>query len=70
MNDYISFIPAIFELAGIYVISNKNRLGFIFNIVSNILWIAYSLITHSTYGLLLICSIALIINIKGFKKWT
>ena len=64
-----SFIPAIFELTGIYLLGKKHRSGFILNTVGGLCWILYSVYTKGTYGLILVCSVAAILNIKGFILW-
>jgi len=69
MNNLLSFIPAVFELFGLFLIGNKLKVGFLFNIAGGILWILYALYTKSAYGLILVCSIATILNIKGYDKW-
>lgn len=69
MIEILSITAAIFELLGAWLLSVKNRIGWLSFIVSGICWVSYSLITHSTYGLLIVCPIALFININGFRNW-
>lgn len=68
--EFLTFIPAIFELLAIYLLSKKNKFGFLFNIIGSILWVIYSIYTGNAFGLILVCSIAISININGFKKWS
>jgi len=51
------------------MIGNKKRLGFILNILGGISWISNSLITSSAFGLLIVCSAAIALNVKGFINW-
>ena len=67
--ELLTWIAAVFELTGIYLLGKHKRLGFILNIISGIIWISYSLISGSAYGLVMICSVAFILNIKGFINW-
>ena len=67
--EILGIIAAIFELIAVYLIGQKDKRGFLTGIVGNILWITYSLITHSTYGLILVCIAAFILNIRGYKIW-
>jgi hypothetical protein len=68
--EFISFFAAAFELTGIFLLGKKNKLGWLICIGGGISWICYSLLTHSAFGLLVVCSAALFINIKGYKNWT
>lgn len=67
--ELISILASIFELSGLYLLSKKNRIGFVLNIIAGLSWISYSLISHNAIGLLLVCSVALIINFNGFTNW-
>lgn len=65
----MDWIAAIFELSGLYIVGNKNKFGFILNILCGICWLIYVFTTRSTYGLLLVVIPALVINIRNFIKW-
>tara|TARA_Y100000310_G_C20314501_1_gene637781 strand:- start:30 stop:248 length:219 start_codon:yes stop_codon:yes gene_type:complete len=67
--NWLTFIPAIFELLGVKLLGDKKKLGFISSAIGNVLWIIYVFISNSTYGLLLVCGIAIFLNIRGFIKW-
>jgi len=69
MINWLTFIPAIFELLGVKFLGDKKKLGFIASAIGNVLWIAYVFVSDSTYGLLLVCGIAIILNIRGYIKW-
>lgn len=68
MFDF-SFIPAITELIGIKYIGDRKIKGWIFGIITNVLWISYVFYSNTTYGLLLVCSVALVLNIRGWILW-
>ena len=65
----MDFIIALVELLGSWVVGNKNKLGFILLMISNISWILYVLINKQTYGLLLVVIPAFFINVRYFIKW-
>ena len=65
----MDFIIAAFELAGGWVVGNKNKIGFILLMVSNVGWVAWVLITGQTYGLLLVVIPAFVINVRNYMKW-
>lgn len=66
----ISWIANIFELTGTFVVGNKKKIGFLFNIVGNCLWIYVGIKYFKTVGGLLIVSpIAFVINIRNYRKW-
>lgn len=66
----LDWIAGFFELAGLWLVGNKKRWGFILNLLCNMTWIAYVLISKSAYGLLLVVFPAVIINSRNFIKWT
>lgn len=67
--EIIGIIAALFELAAVYLVGQKDKKGFLTGIVGNILWITYTLCTRSAYGLILVCIAAFILNIRGFIIW-
>lgn len=66
----MDWLAGILELTGLYIIGNKNKLGFILNILCGICWISYVLINKHTFGLLIVVVPALIINIRNYGKWS
>ena len=69
MIEILGVLAAILELTGLYLLTKKIRWGFLINIVAGILWIIYTLISKNAMGLLLVCSVAILLNIKGFRNW-
>jgi len=65
----MDWIAGICELAGLWVVGNRNRIGFCLNIAGAWAWITYVLTSQSTYGLLLVVIPALLINLRNFKSW-
>ena len=65
----MDWIASIFELFGLYIVGNKNRIGFVLIILAGISRITYVIISQSTYGLLLVVVPALIINSRNYLKW-
>ncbi len=68
--EILSMTAAAFELLAIYLLGKHNRLGFVSNMVGGSMWIAYSIITRSAFGLIMVCGVAFILNIKGFRQWS
>lgn len=67
--EILSILASIFELSGIYLLSIKNRIGFLLNMLAGVLWVTYVLTTHNAIGLIFVCSVAFIINCRGFRNW-
>jgi hypothetical protein len=67
-ND-MDILAGALELLGLYLVGRKSKWGFIVFTAGGICWISYSLLTNSTYGLLLICIPAMFVNIGNFFKW-
>ena len=66
----MDWIAGILELTGLWIVGNKNRIGFLLNICCGICWIIYVFTTKSTYGLLVVVVPALTINTRNFIKWS
>ena len=67
--ELIGIIAAIFELLAVYLLGSKKALGFVSGLICNVLWIGYVLITWHTWGLLIVCTGAFVLNIRGMVKW-
>lgn len=65
----MDFIIAALELSGGWVVGNKNKIGFLLLMASNVGWVLWVLITKQTYGLLLVVIPAFVINIRNYIKW-
>ena len=67
--EIISIFAAILEILQMYLLSERKRIGFIFGVLGGVLWITYSILTRSTFGLLIVIPITAAINIRGYIKW-
>lgn len=67
--EIIGIIAGFLELIALYLVGVKVKYGFICGLIGNILWISFCIITNSSYGLLVVCPVALFLNSKGFSKW-
>jgi len=52
----------------IYLIGEKNKLGFITSIIGNISWIIFSMLASSIPSLIL-NGLLIILNIRGYINW-
>ena len=66
----MDFLAGILELIGSYLVGEKRKITFIFSFFGNLLWILYTLIYGHTYGLLIICVPAIILNVVNYIKWS
>ena len=66
----MDFIAGLLELTGLWIVGNKNRVGFIINILCGFTWITYVVVNKTTYGLLIVVVPALFINSRNFIKWS
>jgi len=65
----ISLLAATSEIYGLYLVGNKNKFGFILNIICCLLWIITSIISK-VYGLSISAGVMLFLNIRNYKKWS
>ena len=70
MIELLGIFAAITELLGLYLLGKKISIGFLINLIGNVSWILYAICSKHTYGLLLVCSVAFVLNIKGYLTWS
>ena len=67
-SQILSYIAASFNIVGVYFVSNRKRICFIFFLLSGLLWGVIAIRT-GLYGLLLEAVPLAILNIIAYKKW-
>lgn len=65
---YLDWIGNIFIVAGLWGIGNKQRGAFIFSMLGEAAWIAFSLSAH-LYSLALICGVFFTMALRSYIKW-
>lgn len=66
----MDWIAAILELSGKWITGHKNRFGWLFSTAASSVWIFYVFYYKTSYGLLVVCIPAIIINLMNFYKWS
>ncbi len=64
----ISIWASVQALIGMYLLSNKNRLGFMVSLTNQIPWVILALLAH-TYGTFLLSAAMVYITIRGWRRW-
>lgn len=68
--EFFGIIVGLIEASAVLMLGQfKCKWGFIMGILCNIGWITFAIITQGTYGLLIVCPVAFVFNILGFKRW-
>ena len=62
------WLAAVTLLLFTYFMSNKNKLGFIFGVISGLSWIAFGFISESM-ATIIANTIFVFLNIRGLLKW-
>ena len=57
------------EVVGLYLVGNKRKIAFLLGLLANLIWIGYVLAEGHTYGLLLVCVPAAVVNTRNWFKW-
>jgi nicotinamide riboside transporter PnuC len=57
------------SLLAVYLIGNKNRIGFISYILANALWIYLGVFKMQSFGISVGNVFFLMMNLRGFLKW-
>ena len=65
----MDWVAAVLELAGLWMVGNKNRAGFVLLACCCVAWYCHVLTSESTYGLLIVVTPALFINVRNWRKW-
>ena len=65
----MDWIAGILELLGSWIVGNRNRKGFLLNMVCCVCWISYVVITNSAHGLLVVVVPSLFINVRNYMLW-
>jgi len=66
----VDWFAACFEIAALWLVGNKNKVGFLLGLVCNVLWIFYALNTKTAYALVFVCTIYFFLNIRNYVKWS
>ena len=67
--EIIGILAGILELTQMFMMGDKNIIGFIFGFIACLLWTAYALKTGRATGLLFVAVPGLFLNIRGFILW-
>jgi len=64
----MDFIAAGLALCGVYLVGNRNKLGFLLLMACSIAW-AWVAIESKIYGLLVETTCLFFLNMRGYFKW-
>jgi nicotinamide riboside transporter PnuC len=64
--DWLAMAASLFA---VYLIGNKNRIGFISYILANALWIYLGVFKMQSFGISVGNVFFLMMNLRGFLKW-
>lgn len=75
MDDFLRYwgldwLAMSLSLLSVYLLGNKNRVGFLVFAASNSTWIFLGLTWMTSLGIAVGNTIFLFMNIRGFVKWT
>lgn len=65
----IDWLAMLLSLLAVYLLGNKNRIGFISFIMANALWIFLGVFMMQSLGIAIGNFVFLIMNTRGFVKW-
>lgn len=64
----IDWLATVCGLAGVYMLGNKNKIGFVLFMVASLSWISFGILTNSM-AVILGSSIFFIMHLRGFINW-
>ena len=65
----VSVVAGIVELLAAYIIGNKQKIGWLLEIVADIIWIYLGWVHKEIIGVWIICFPDLIISTRNYLKW-
>jgi hypothetical protein len=65
----LDWLAMALSLLSVYLLGNKNRLGFISYILANALWIYLGVFKMQSYGISIGNIFFLSMNLRGYLKW-
>lgn len=68
MSQWWSWLLAVIGVSGIYVVGNKNMLGWLVLCVNECIWIFYAIATKQ-YGFIVMAVAYASVYIKSFRQW-
>jgi nicotinamide riboside transporter PnuC len=68
LTQFWSIIAALLELAGIWIVGKKKRIGFLVIMTGNFVWMYVSFAQH-VYGILLVTVTANVIHTINYFRW-
>ena len=66
---FFSLWASLQTLVGMYLLSNKNRWGFMVSLTNQVPWTILTLITGA-YGTLILSTAMVFLAIRGWRKWS
>lgn len=64
----MSVIAGLLELTALWMVGNKNKYGFLINVLALSLWI-WVAFNQYVYGLLIVAPVGIIINVRNYRRW-
>ncbi len=68
MDQWWSWLLAVIGVSGIYVVGNKNMLGWLVLCINECIWILYALATKQ-YGFIVMALAYASVYIKSYRQW-
>ena len=65
----LDWLAMALSLFAVYLIGNKNKLGFISYVTANVIWIYLGIYKMQSYGISICNIFFLVMNLRGFYKW-
>ena len=66
---FLSLLTAVLTIVGHYMLTNKNRWGFVVSLTNQIPWTILTSLTGA-YGGVVISAFFIYLNIRGWRKWS
>ena len=66
----LSFIAGLLELIAAYILGNKNKLGWLLDIVVDVIWIYLGFLYKEIIGIWVVCIPGLVISVRNYILWS
>jgi len=65
----IDWLATVCGLTGVYLLGNKNKIGFLVFMVASLSWVTFGFLTNSL-AVIIGSSIFFLMHLRGFINWT
>lgn len=68
MRQILPLMLSVLTVLGMWLIGNKNRLGWVVGLINQVLWISFAIL-FKAWGLLPLSLVLIVVYVRNLHKW-